>query len=431
MSNNLTSLTNTLATIRQARTGQATPWLRDAQDAALNRIIDNGFPSTRQENWKYTDVRKLAEAYPRWLENRPKPVADGQRQTIDLENALHLVFVDGQFNREASSESLPAGLFAGSLEEIAATQPELLQNHLQRLEAVADSPFVALNTAFGESAVLLLVADGAVIDQPVYIEHFSATDELSAQTRLIVDLGRNSQVSIFEHFASNAAVITNSLAEFCCREGSRLTYCKLQQEHTSAWHVANQYVRLDRDATALTTTVDAGALLARNELNIELAESGAHASSNGLLLADNDRHVESRINVHHAAPDTTSRERYRSVLSDRARGVFNGRILVDSEAQKTAAELTNRNLLLSTGAEINTKPELEIYADDVKCAHGATTGQLDERSLFYLLTRGIDLQSARNMLVRAFASELVADIAVPAVAERTGELLTEIRYTPS
>jgi Fe-S cluster assembly protein SufD len=165
--------------------------------------------------------------------------------------------------------------------------------------------------------------------------------------------------------------------------------------------------------------IDIGAQLARNELHLTLAGSGAHAECKGLLIADASRHIDSRITVEHAAPHTTSRERFRAILAGKARGVFNGRILVQAEAQKTAAELTNRNLLLSPGAEMDTKPELEIYADDVKCAHGSTTGQLDETALFYLVSRGIEVREARNLLIRAFAAELLTDIGIPALRDRT------------
>ncbi|MGI9289880.1 MAG: SufB/SufD family protein, partial [Gammaproteobacteria bacterium] len=180
------------------------------------------------------------------------------------------------------------------------------------------------------------------------------------------------------------------------------------------------------DATVHTTSIDIGAQLARNELHLALNGRGAHAECKGLFLADQKRHIDSRITVDHAAPDTTSRERFRGVLADQARGVFNGRIHVLSEAQKTSAELTNRNLLLNPGAEVNAKPELEIYADDVKCAHGSTTGQLDQNSLFYLLSRGIDQEEARVLLIRAFVGELLTDISVPEVRDITQEALARL-----
>jgi Fe-S cluster assembly protein SufD len=213
-----------------------------------------------------------------------------------------------------------------------------------------------------------------------------------------------------------------------CASGAAVSYYKLQQEHAGSWHLAEQSIRLEHQATANTTTIDCGARLARNQLTVDLAGEGAHLNANGLLLADAARHIDSRINVEHNAPNTRSRERYRAILADKARGVFNGRILVNQNAQKTVAELTNRNLLLNKGAEIDTKPELEIYADDVKCAHGSTTGQLDQNALFYLLARGIDKREARNLLVRAFAAELLTGISVPAIAERTQTALQGLSF---
>jgi Fe-S cluster assembly protein SufD len=174
-------------------------------------------------------------------------------------------------------------------------------------------------------------------------------------------------------------------------------------------------------------TIDSGAAMSRSELYARIEGPGAMIEAQGLLLGDGTRHIDSRVTLDHAAPHTGSRARYRAILGDKSSGVFNGRILVQQPAQKTNAELSNRNLLLNRGAEINTKPELEIYADDVKCAHGSTTGQLDQNALFYLLSRGIDQQAARNMLVTAFASELLTDIGIAAIAERTREVLGSFR----
>jgi Fe-S cluster assembly protein SufD len=281
------------------------------------------------------------------------------------------------------------------------------------------SGFVAMNTAFVNDVVAIILPDNTDLTQPVYISFFTSTPEISVQPRLLVDLGAHSRATIIEHYSSNVRSIVNTVSEINCAEGSKLAWYKLQDEATDGWHTAVQYARLAKDAAITTMQIDIGAQLARNELHLTLAGSGAHAECKGLLIADASRHIDSRITVEHAAPHTTSRERFRGILAGKARGVFNGRILVQAEAQKTAAELTNRNLLLSPGAEMDTKPELEIYADDVKCAHGSTTGQLDETALFYLVSRGIEVREARNLLIRAFAAELLTDIGIPALRDRT------------
>ena len=187
-----------------------------------------------------------------------------------------------------------------------------------------------------------------------------------------------------------------------------------------------QYISLARDAQVDSTHIDIGAATGRNELTVRLTEPNAEARCNGVFVADQATYVENRLNVEHLAPNTTSRERFRGILAGKAKGVFNGRIFVAQQAQKTSAELSNRNLLLDAGAEINTKPELEIYADDVKCAHGATTGQLDAQSLFYLLSRGIPPNAARSMLILAFASELVLELGIDALSTRLQERLNAL-----
>ena len=429
LSNNQTEL-NELKALWQARAqnqGQNNDsWLNQLQEQAFDIFSRTGFPTTRMEDWKYTDIRNIAANYPQWL-NTQSQTLEHTPDLLDIDNAIHLAFIDGRYSPEHSkSKQLPSGLIAGNLNDLSNRYPDLLQHKLGKLANNNDSGFVAINTAFACDGAALLLPDNQSLEQPVYLSFFSSTPEITIQPRLLIDLGVNSRATVLEHYTSNAATIVNAVTEINCSKGSELTWYKLQDEHIDAWHTAVQYAQLDQDALIKTTQIDIGAGLARNELRLKLAGRGAHAEAKGLFMADAQRHVDSRITVEHAAPDTTSRERFRSILAGRARGVFNGRILVQAEAQKTAAELTNRNLLLSSGAEINTKPELEIYADDVKCAHGSTTGQLDETSMFYLLSRGIDIDEARNILVRAFAGELLTDISIEALRNRAQSALEQL-----
>jgi Fe-S cluster assembly protein SufD len=412
----------------QDQSAASPEWLRAYRNDALNQFAQSGFPTTRLEEWKYTDVGKIAAAYPQWLTNQPATATPVTGTRLEIANAIRIAFVDGKYSPEKSTRNLPANILVGKLAELANTHPEALADHLGRLANNADSGFVALNSVFSETGVIILIPADMELQQPIYIDYFSATPEISTQPRLLADLGANSKATIVEHFSGAGPAITNAVSEIHCRPGSQANYYRLQEDHAEAWHTAVQYVQLERDAHLNSVNIDAGAGLARNELRLCLAGTGASADATGLLLADGSRHVDSRLNVEHAAPNTRSRERYRSILADNAKGVFNGRILVQQAAQKTSAELTNRNLLLNRGAEINTKPELEIYADDVKCSHGATTGQLDETSMFYLLSRGIDPQEARNILVTAFASELLTDIDIPAVAERARLAMQTLRF---
>jgi Fe-S cluster assembly protein SufD len=421
-SNNLSELTEIQA-LWDARSQSNGSWLNKLQQRAFNSFAQTGFPTTRMEDWKYTDMRAVAANYPQWLSTQPQ-ASESTLKLLDVADAIHLAFIDGRYSPEHSgSAELPAGVIAGNLGELADRYPDLLESRLGKLTDNSDSGFVSINTAFASDGAAVLLPDNQELQQPIYLSFFSTTPNITTQPRLLIDLGRNSRATILEHYHSNVPTIVNAVTEINCGTGSELTWYKLQDEHTDAWHTAVQYAHVGQDASIKTTQIDIGAGLARNELRLTLAGRGANADAKGLFMADAKRHVDSRITVEHAAPDTNSRERFHGILADRARGVFNGRILVQQAAQKTAAELTNRNLLLSPGAEINTKPELEIYADDVKCAHGSTTGQLDETSMFYLLSRGIGPEEARNILVRAFAGALLTDISIDALRERAQSAL--------
>ena len=398
--------------------------LQALRSNALDAFTRAGFPDKRNESWRYTNVRALADAFPEWLTNDAVPAATS-REALDIEGAVHARVVDGR--PELPAAALPAGARLVSIAELQQSDPALLDSHLGALARIDDSAFVALNTAFARDGIALLLDEGVQLEPKVCITHVNTRARSGVQPRLLVIAGKRSRATLVEHFVSEEAAIVNPVSEVYCEDGARIDYYKLQTEHVESWHTAALSARVARDAELHLTSVDAGGLLARSEFHIDLAGRGAHAEAKGLFMADGKRHAEARIDVNHLAPDTTSRERYRGILAELGKGVFNGRIYVGEDAQKTAAELTNRNLLLSRGAEINTKPELEIYADDVKCAHGSTTGQLDANSLFYLLSRGVDTATARSMLITAFAAELLTDITVPAIAEQARVALESLR----
>jgi Fe-S cluster assembly protein SufD len=262
-----------------------------------------------------------------------------------------------------------------------------------------------LNAALLRDGLFIEVAAGAVLGEPIYVVVGNSPAQ-AAYNRIIVSLGADSRATIVEHHLGIGESVSNSVTDIACGAGSRLTYLKLQTEAASAIHLASQKISMSRGAQADILHLDLGAKLARNDLRVDLAAEGTEAMCHGLFYADGSRHLDNHTRIDHQAPRSRSRERYRGLAEDRGRGVFNGKVIVHSGAIKSDAELTNQNLLLSPTAEIDTKPELEIYADDVKCSHGATTGQLDSDSIFYLRSRGITAEQARRMLMASFVREI-------------------------
>ncbi|MDJ0929327.1 MAG: Fe-S cluster assembly protein SufD, partial [Gammaproteobacteria bacterium] len=277
---------------------------------------------------------------------------------------------------------------------------------LEQMDIPAGASLAALNAAFLTDAVQIDIAANKVLDRPLHLVFVADGSPVSIQTRVLLTLGERSEATVIEQFVSDGAATTNTISHVECAPGARLHYLKLQDESGDAHHIAAQRLLVARNARVDALHIDLGARLARNDLTVELLAAGAEASMHGLFVGDSQRHIDNHTRVDHRAPHTHSVASYRGVLNDQSRGVFNGKILVHDDADGTDASLENRNLLLSQQAEIDTKPELEIYADDVKCSHGATTGQLDPAAIFYLRSRGVADADARRMLTLAFAAEI-------------------------
>ena len=402
--------------------------LHELQQRGMEAFARHGFPSPRLEDWKYTDLRQLTDTWPAWLQttvhDQNAPTSHGH---LEVPDAITVTMTDGRCRLPAESGELPTGMLLSSLEGAAKSHPELLQSCMGRLTRSGHSGLIALNDAFSGQGLFVHIPDGIHLSRPLYIHYHAVTPEITVQPRLVISLGRNSSLQIIEHFSSSAPVIVNAVTEVFCGPGAQLSHSRLQAEHPESWHTSAQFISVGQDASVRTAHAEIGGRMARNELHTALTGRGASLAASGLFMADQQRHVESRITVEHQAPDTRSDASYRGVLADRAHGVFNGRIHVHQAAQKTAAQLSNRNLLLNAGAEIDTKPELEIYADDVKCAHGATTGQLDKQALFYLLSRGIDTTAARHMLITAFVAELLNEQPVRAIRKLSQQALRQLQ----
>ncbi|UZR28536.1 Fe-S cluster assembly protein SufD [Methylococcus mesophilus] len=383
-------------------------WLSRLRRQALARFETSGFPSPRDEEWRYTHVtpieRKLFTAA-----TGPADIATANSliEGYRIADAWSLVFVDGLFAPELSERNgLPAGVTLDNLGSILQTDATWLESALEP-EAERHG-FVDFNTAFFTDGAVLRVDEGVVLEKPVQLFFVSTRSEGRATLRNLIRIGRNAEARVVETHVGTAetgylGAVVNQIE---IGDNGGLNHYKLQLDGGRAYHFGGSYARVARDGRFGHHTLSLGGLLVRNETHARLAHA-AQTEMNGLFLSENRQHVDNHVRVDHDEPHGASRVTYRGILKDRSRGVFQGRIVVHADAQKTDAEMNNRNLLLSEDAEIDIKPQLEIHADDVKCAHGVTIGQLDPDSVFYLESRGIDAATAREMLTFAFAAEIV------------------------
>ncbi|WP_136248913.1 Fe-S cluster assembly protein SufD [Halomonas borealis] len=407
---------------RNAVRGDEPSWIAARRQAGAARFEAVGFPHRRVEAWKYTDVRDIARTDFVLSDDATFSPAAAAALTLPLE-AHRLTFVDGVFAPALSDlGELPAGVQVLPLSQALADNHEAVGGPLGRLTGVDFSAFSALNTAFFEEGALVRLAPRTVVDKPIALQFLSRAGEqpVMSHPRILVEAGSRSEATLIEHHAGEegAANFTNLVEEVILDRGAILTHYKLQEAPLKDRHVASIQVEQGRDSRYTSFNLNLGGGLVRNDFINDLNGEGAEAALHGLFYGQGRQHVDNHTEVNHNAPHTRSSENYKGILDDRAHGVFNGRVVVKRDSQKIESEQSNANLLLSDRAEIDTKPELEIYADDVKCAHGATTGQLDEEAVYALRARGIDQQTARGLLTLAFAGEVMDLVDLDAVAER-------------
>ena len=409
--------------------GSAGPdWLPQLRHSAIERFSTLGFPTTKNEDWHFTSVSPIADR-----EFRIAPPAPRRVEASDLAPFSFghpewpsLVFVDGRFNAALSSASeLPRGLVVMDLQRAWREASVLLEQHLTKVAAFDNDAFTALNTAFmNDGAVVHLAAD-AVIDTPIHLIFVSTgiTDSLVTYPRNLIVAERNSKATVLESYVplGDAAYFTNAVSEVVLRRGATLNHIKLQRESERAFHVGNVQVTQERDSHLLSFSFATGAALSRTNIHTSLGGEGSGATLDGLYMVDGEQHVDHQTLVEHIEPNTFSREVYKGILDGSSHGVFNGRVYVFAEAQKTDGKQQNNNLLLSDTAHVDTKPQLEIFADDVRCTHGATVGRLDEVALFYMKSRGISSDRARELLTYAFAADVLEKIEIPAIREELEE----------
>ena len=386
----------------------------DLRRAALARFDELGFPDSEDEAWRYTNLGGINQH-----QFHPAGPADVERVKNDQIEAFRiadacceLVFVNGIYAPGLSrTASLPAGLSANNLADVWCRNSSDVDKYLAKYAHYYDNAFTSLNTAFMRDGAFVQIADSAQITQPIHLLFISDPDDNPTFThpRTLIVAGVNSHAAVVESFFSTSEkpCLNIPVIECVLASGASMDHYKVQQEAPQSIHIGVQHAYLQRDCRFSDNNITLGAALTRNESSIVLDGEGSHCDLNGLYLPDCEEHVDNYTLIEHAKPHCTSHELYKGILGGKSRGVFRGRIHVHEDAQKTDAIQANRNLLLSDQADINTKPQLEIYADDVKCTHGATIGQIDDDAIFYLRSRGIGEQLARHMLIQAFSGEIL------------------------
>ncbi len=407
--------------------------LRAAGAAAFARL---GFPTTRGEEWKYTNVSFIADAS--FVEATARAVGT----LVDVAVLAPfmfgsawptVVFLNGRYAPSLSSLSvLPEGIRVLDLAHASVDEPELLQRHLGVAAPSDRDGFTALNAAFASEGTLVHVAKEMVIDIPVHILHVTnaAGAGMMSHPRHVIVIERHAKASVIESYVAldNVTYFTNTVTEVYVEDGATLHHTRIQREARAASHVGTIEARQGRDSHFLQFTFQTGAQLSRSNVYTVLEGDGCGTTLNGLYMLDGDQHGDHQTRVEHVAPNCFSRELYKGLLDGSSHGVFNGKVFVHPEAQKTDGKQTNNTLLLSEKAQIDTKPQLEIYADDVKCTHGATVGRMDETSLFYLKSRGVGAVLAKQLLMYAFAADVIETIENDSVKDEL-ERMTLVLFT--
>ena len=402
-------------------------WAKRLREAAFERFKELGFPTVKDEEWKYTNVApltKLTFRAPR-AEASPVTPADVDRHGCAEAKNSQLVFVNGVLRKDLSSlEDLPAGVIAIGLDE-AIKEPsyqELIREYLARGVGYNANGFVALNTAMLASGAFILIPTNLEIQQPLSLLFLSAGD-IASFPRVLVIAETNSKATLVESYASAGEGVgfTNAVVEIVLQDGARLEHYKVQRESVESFHIASTSASLGTNASYDSTAINFGAQLSRHDVAVQMDHEGAECWVDGLYVVSSGQHTDTHSVIDHQQPHCTSHQLYKGILDGKSRAVFNGKVFVRHGAQKTDAMQTNKNLLLSKEARVDTKPQLEILADDVKCAHGAAVGQIDEDELFYLQTRGIHGELARNLLTYGFAEEVIGKIKIDSIRSQLDE----------
>jgi Fe-S cluster assembly protein SufD len=415
--------------------GHASAPIHKLRKEAFENFTRMGFPTPKQEDWKYTNVAEV-ERSGFTLAERPSEMPDARKLAARpyAGGEIEITIVNGFYMPDSAPCKLPKGLEIRPLAELldsSSAEPAMrayLESHLARYADFKNHPFVAMNTAFMQDGVVLIARKGAVITQPVHLKHLVSSSEcgIAVYPRTLIVVEESAQITVVESYTgpNDCKYLTNPVSEMVVGENAVLDHYRLEQEGNQSFHIASMQVQEARNANFRTHTFSFGGKLVRHDISLSLNGEGIESTLNGLTVLDGEQHVDNHTTLDHRKPNCLSHELFKGIYADRSAGVFNGTIIVQKDAQKTNAIQSNQSLLLSADATIDAKPQLKIWADDVKCTHGATVGQLDDDALFYIRSRGVPKESARNMLIHAFASDVIKEVKLPDLRDYLEDVLS-------
>jgi Fe-S cluster assembly protein SufD len=406
-----------------------TNWLTRLREIAFDRFEQLGFPTPHEEEWKYTNVAPITkETFDVSFEEIK---VDVDKFVYDEAKQSRLVFVDGIFDAvNANVSSLADGVVALNLKDALNDEKfeAKIKEHLARVVDYNENAFTALNTAFVNDGVFLHIPKNTKIENPIQLL-FISTEGRAVFPRVLMIVERGSEATIIENYVGNDKYFTSTVVEIILEDDARLTHYRVQRESEKAFHVGTTKAELNRGSNYNNTNINLGASLSRHDVKVRFNQTGAEARVDGLYLVSDSQHSDTHSVIDHTVPHCTSRQLYKGILDGKGRAVFNGKVFVRENANGTDAQQTNKNLLLSNDARVDTKPQLEIFNDDVKCSHGATVGQLEDEELFYLLSRGLHPDLAKNLLTYGFAEEVVDKIQIKSIKQQLDDAVLSSLHT--
>lgn len=418
--------------VKETLPGAHLPWLAQKRQAAIAFFYKNGLPSRKQEEWKYTSVKAIEDVA--FKLSTARNIEDSDQKInlapylFDSDQAHALVFIDGIFQPDLSAVHAYAdGITVMSLAQALRERPDDLSDYLARFADAKSHGFSALNTAYIQDGIFLHCPKNTVIEPVIHLLFFASAFDTVSHIRNLIVLDENAQATVVEHYigANENRYFTNSMTEVITHQHAKLNHFKLQQESHQGYHIGTLEVHQKQGSAVNAHSFSFGGRLVRSDTNVYLADEHVQCQLNGLYVTKGQQHVDHHTRIDHVKPHGESHEYYKGIIDGQSHAIFNGKVYVAQDAQKTNATQQNKNLLLSKQAEIDTKPQLEIFADDVKCSHGATVGQLNDDALFYLRARGIDDETARNLLIHAFANDIIERVDVALIQGQLKRILAQ------